>query len=166
VLDVLADGYGGFELMKPGDIGGGMYLNDWKDGGFIDMVGDFEDIYITASEYAATESPYKNAEYWLEKKESMRKALEGEKWQGVEVLLASYGYENYSGDAFVLFQRDGKLFEVNGSHCSCYGLEGQWEPEETSKEALLQRLDAGYFGNDGCSGNQFAAELRAVLADL
>lgn len=55
------------------------------------------------------------------------------------ILLASYTYEDYSGDAFVLFEKGGKLFEVNGSHCSCYGLEDQWEPEETTKEALLSR---------------------------
>lgn len=55
---------------------------------------------------------------------------------GVEVLLASYTYEHYSGSALVVFRKDGKLYEVNGSHCSCYGLEGQWEPEETSVEAL------------------------------
>ena len=49
-----------------------------------------------------------------------------------EILFASYGGCSYAGDALVLFERDGKLFEVNGSHGSCYGLEGQWNPEETS----------------------------------
>lgn len=56
-----------------------------------------------------------------------------------EVLLAYYTYEDYSGSAFVLYQKDGKLFEVHGSHCSCYGLEGQWEPEETTYAALSMR---------------------------
>jgi hypothetical protein len=36
----------------------------------------------------------------------------------------------------VIFEKDGKLWEVNGSHCSCYGLEGQWQPEETTWEAI------------------------------
>lgn len=58
---------------------------------------------------------------------------------GADILLASYALEDYEGSAFVLFKRAGKLFEVNGSHCSCYGLEGQWEPEETTAEALLAR---------------------------
>lgn len=58
---------------------------------------------------------------------------------GCDVLLAAYTYEDYSGDAFVLFRKDGILFEVNGGHCSCYGLEGQWEPEETTTECLLKR---------------------------
>jgi len=87
---------------------------------------------------------------------------------GVEIILASYTYEDYSGDAFVLFRKDGQLFEVNGDHCSCYGLEGQWEPEETSVEALRHRL-TGDFGTayvwdaKGKRKNVFAAELAAAL---
>lgn len=56
-----------------------------------------------------------------------------------EILLAVYDVPGYEGTAFVLFERDGKLYEVNGSHCSCYGLESQWEPEETSWKALAMR---------------------------
>jgi hypothetical protein len=62
-----------------------------------------------------------------------------------EVLYAEYKFAGgYDGSAFVLFRSNGKLYEVNGDHCSCFGLEGQWEPEETSVEALLMRpnLDA------------------------
>jgi hypothetical protein len=74
---------------------------------------------------------------------------------GAEILFASYTYENYEGDAFVLFRRDGNLYEVNGSHCSCYGLSEcdylgdnrtQWRPEETTIEALLHRLQNGEYG--------------------
>jgi hypothetical protein len=69
-----------------------------------------------------------------------------------EVLFAWYAYEDYSGDAFVLFQHDGKLYEVNGGHCSCYGLSeasysgeqsSQWGPEETTWEALAMRKFSG-----------------------
>lgn len=56
-----------------------------------------------------------------------------------EVLIAWYGNGSYCGAATVLFQRDGKLYEVSGSHCSCYGLDGQWSPGETSWEALALR---------------------------
>lgn len=66
-------------------------------------------------------------------------AITSEQLESVEILYAYYSYEDYSGDAHVIFRKDGKLYEVNGSHCSCYGLEGQWEPEETSVEALLFR---------------------------
>jgi hypothetical protein len=56
-----------------------------------------------------------------------------------EILFAWYDRADYSGAALVVFERDGKLYQVNGGHCSCYGLEGQWEPEETSAEVLGMR---------------------------
>lgn len=85
---------------------------------------------------------------------------------GANVLLASYGRPMCSGYAFVLFERDGKLYEVNGSHCSCYGLEDQWDPEETTVEALRHRLDIGNLGNERSEENPFSAELRQVLDAL
>ena len=73
--------------------------------------------------------------------------------ENAEILLAYYDQEDYEGYAFVLFQHAGKLYEVNGSHCSCYGLSEsnynggsntQWEPEETSIEALRLRRCGDY----------------------
>ena len=61
-----------------------------------------------------------------------------------DVLFASYQQGGYEGDALVLFKQDGKLYRVSGSHCSCYGLEGQWEPEETTVEALRHELNTEY----------------------
>lgn len=61
-----------------------------------------------------------------------------------QILFAAYCYENYSGSAFVVFEKEGALHEVNGSHCSCYGLEQQWTPEKTSWEALKGRSDDIY----------------------
>lgn len=63
-----------------------------------------------------------------------------------QMIAAVYEYEDYNGDAFVLFERDGKIFEVHGSHCSCMGLEGQWEPEETTVAALRHRITEGKYG--------------------
>lgn len=83
----------------------------------------------------------------------------------VSVLLASYGTPSYEGYAFVLFERDGQLYEVNGSHCSCYGLEGQWEPEETTVEAILHRIENGNLGKGNYQENPFAEELQKVLAE-
>lgn len=85
---------------------------------------------------------------------------------GAEVLIASYTYEDYSGSAFVLLRKDGKLFEVNGSHCSCHGLseqdyygngKSQWETEETTVEAIRHRLERGH-GFDGAND-----KIREVL---
>jgi len=66
-------------------------------------------------------------------------------WDGIkdaptdaEILFAYYGYEDYSGYAFVVFERDGKLFEAQDAHCSCNGLE-VWRPEETTWAALAMR---------------------------
>lgn len=59
----------------------------------------------------------------------------------VEILYAKYYGEDYEGDAWVLFRKDGVLYEVNGSHCSCYGLEGQWIPELSSAKAILMRTN-------------------------
>ena len=89
---------------------------------------------------------------------------------GAEILLPSYTDEDYQGDAYVLFRRDGKLFEVVGGHCSCYGLsessysginsETQWQPEETSVEAVRHRLESAYEFR-GCRD-----ELRDLLKTL
>lgn len=59
--------------------------------------------------------------------------------EGCRILFAAYENESYEGYAMVIFSKDGKLYEVNGSHCSWYGLEGQWQPEETSLDALKMR---------------------------
>lgn len=110
-----------------------MYLNDWKNGGFDEMVRNFN--------------------------------LNKDDLRDVDILLASYCDEwGLEGDAFVLFRHDGRLFEVNGSHCSCHGLEGQWNPEETTKEALLHRIDKGSLGNRG--NHHFSKELRELLESI
>lgn len=61
----------------------------------------------------------------------------------VDIIIASYSYESYDGNSFVLFEKSGELFEVIGGHCSCYGLEGQWEPQSTSKDALKRMIEEG-----------------------
>lgn len=62
-----------------------------------------------------------------------------EQQEGIDIIFAEYEYEEYSGSSLVIFIKDGKLYEVNGSHCSCNGLEDCWSPEETSAIALLAR---------------------------
>ena len=86
-----------------------------------------------------------------------------EELEGCNILLASYSTESYEGYAFVLYEKDGTLYEVNGSHCSCYGLDGQWEPEETSLEALRFRMENGNLGVDSYYGSRFQKELKEVL---
>lgn len=61
-----------------------------------------------------------------------------------DIICAFYDNAGYEGSAFVLFKRGRKLFEVHGSHCSCFGLEDQWEPEETTWGALAIRQSSVY----------------------
>ena len=80
--------------------------------------------------------------------------------ESAEILLAWYGYGDYSGDSFVLYKHEGKLYEVNGSHCSCNGLEGQWNPEETTIETLKHIAKEGtkFSGYEGSNDAQLALE--------
>jgi hypothetical protein len=96
---------------------------------------------------------FKSIEDVIEQYYAPKDALDGAK-----VHLAWYGYGHYCGDSLVIFEKNGKLQEVNGSHCSCYGLEGQWEPEETSWEALKLRNICGDY-----DGSQ---EAQALLEKL
>jgi len=57
-----------------------------------------------------------------------------------EILISNFNYD-YDSEVFILFRKGKKLYEVNGSHCSCYGYENQWLPELVTKEALLHRAD-------------------------
>lgn len=75
-----------------------------------------------------------------------------------EVLFHEYATGSYDGSAFTLFRdKQGRLMECNGSHCSCMGLEDQWKPEPTFKEALLKR---DFWGVED------KARLASVLAAL
>jgi len=61
----------------------------------------------------------------------------------IEILFAAYWPGDYSGDAAVIYYRKstGKYYEAYGGHCSCYGLEGQWErDEEIVAKELVKRI--------------------------
>jgi len=55
------------------------------------------------------------------------------------LLFAAYDCAQSSGVAVVLYVQHGTLYLVEGSHCSCTGLRGQWRPEPTSWAALARR---------------------------
>lgn len=89
-------------------------------------------------------------DFWAEtKKESLdimaRKfEVPVSEFRGCTFIVAQYSYEDYSGGSYCLFKKDGKLYENYGSHCSCYGLEEQWEPTEADIGAILLRLYKDY----------------------
>ena len=82
----------------------------------------------------------------------------------IDVLWASYEYEDYSGSAWVILEDGGKLYEVHGSHCSCNGLEGQWDPEATSWEFVAKELK-GHIGR-GYSSSEHSPEALIRLTLL
>ena len=52
-------------------------------------------------------------------------------------VFAEYDYSNWEGQAEVVYSYNGIIFYyVSGSHCSCFGLEEQWDPEEYDIEAI------------------------------
>ena len=86
-----------------------------------------------------------------------------------DVIIWDYTYENYQGSAFLLLQdkNTNKLYEVNGSHCSCYGLEGQFELEEVTKKELMFRLEnnKNYGAEDYWITHYFRGDLIKFLND-
>ena len=64
-----------------------------------------------------------------------------EQLENKHFVYAYYYDEDYLGDAYLLFIENDKLYEVVANHCSCYGLEGQFEPEEVPIEVLYDRLE-------------------------
>lgn len=53
-----------------------------------------------------------------------------------EILFYEYTYECYEGSAKGYYRRGDLYYAIGGSHCSCYGLEGQFDPEEYTLETF------------------------------
>jgi len=101
--------------------------------------------------------------YFKDGEDSIYSEFHIEKPEGVEILFATYDVEGYDGSAFVLFRQDGELYEVHGSHCSCYGLEDQWKPEKTSIKALrLQNLSVYHGGLVGAALTEFLTNFETA----
>lgn len=81
-------------------------------------------------------------EGWFASKEDVCREFDIRDFGGV-VLVASYDIDGYYGYANVVFMDGSKLFYVQGSHCSCDGLGGQWIPEEITVEEILHMQTHG-----------------------
>lgn len=56
-----------------------------------------------------------------------------------KVYYAGYFYADYEGSACVIYRRGrDNYYIVEGGHCSCNGLEGQWEPEHYKGKKLFK----------------------------
>jgi len=84
---------------------------------------------------------------------------DGSYLENKEVLIAYESVGSWGCDSSSFFLlRDkisGELFEIHGSHCSCYGFEGQLELEPSSVSSLKYRdregsifCTGGYDGDD------------------
>lgn len=96
--------------------------------------------------------------------------------EGCTLIVAYMSVGSYGCDsaAFVVFEKEGNLYEVNASHCSCYGFSEsdysgdtrtQWKPEAVEDvQAILQRSDwglaAGGYDDDQAAN---AAAIRKTL---
>ena len=87
--------------------------------------------------------------------ESVAKLLDN-----LDVLIAyeSVGSWGCDSSSFFLFKdKEGKLYEMHGSHCSCYGFEDQFRLEETESKALWYRMNQskrGVFSPGGYDYNE------------
>ena len=98
-------------------------------------------------------------------KEDVFRQFEVSNTEGINIIAASYDVNGYDGQAAVIFEKDGKFYETYGSHCSCYGLDGQWEPEEILVDELRNRIDNGRFAQS--YGEPFAeCVARGVLTHI
>lgn len=74
-------------------------------------------------------------------------AIAKEKLKNMKVLFAYESVGDYGCDSNSYFllkdKKTKKLYEVFGSHCSCYGFEGQLRMEEATIEQLKDRVSKG-----------------------
>lgn len=82
-----------------------------------------------------------------------------EELNALNLIVAAYSEGSYDGEAFALFKKGDEIYEVNDCHCSCNGL-ANWEPELTTKDALLKRSDS--YG----VWSEFKDELKEIIDAL
>lgn len=62
-----------------------------------------------------------------------------------QVLYAGYDRDGYDGSAQVVYRQGRRYYVVEGGHCSCYGLEGQFDPTEyRGKRELRTALEKAF----------------------
>ena len=89
--------------------------------------------------------------------------IKGDEYDDINVIVGYYNYEDYEGDAMVIFEHKDKLFTVEGGHCSCYGLEGQWNPDEITIDYLNHRALNGLFAYNNDHNNEIKNHLKEYI---
>ena len=94
--------------------------------------------------------------YWNDGgEESCRKRIDT-----LDIVIAYESVGDYDSIGWFLFKdtQTGELFELHGSHCSCYGFEDQFDLEETSIEYLTSDrfLFCAGWDDEQCTENELA----------
>lgn len=76
--------------------------------------------------------------YTFDNWEDVQRSFQMNEPEPSEVILASYDIDGYEGSATVIYRNKRRYYYVSGAHCSCYGLEEQWEPEEFQTKASFR----------------------------
>lgn len=82
-----------------------------------------------------------------------------------EVLYADYDTPGYEGDARVVYRNGDVYYYVNAGHCSCYGLEDQFNPDEYTKDDLLAYLEKQASNSYSSMEKKMAIEVLKVLSE-
>jgi hypothetical protein len=87
--------------------------------------------------------------------------------QNYNVLVAYENAEGYESSSWFLFKHKetGTLMEMSGSHCSCYGFEGQFELEPTTLEYLKSDKFNHFYGYKNLSYVS-ATKLKQFISEL
>lgn len=83
--------------------------------------------------------------------------------QEPSAVFAGYWPGDYSGSADVIYRDDaGQWWHASGGHCSCYGLEGMFNPDTFDPLVHLQALAEGrrVVGWDDVTNAEFDSWLR------
>lgn len=61
----------------------------------------------------------------------------------LHIFFSHYKYEDYSGSGYLwgYNEETDTFFYNSGSHCSCYGLEGQWDMEDHTYEEMVAVIE-------------------------
>ena len=81
----------------------------------------------------------------------------------VERVLFAIYEGGWDAQAIVIFLgKDNNLYEIHSYHCSCYDLEGQWEPELIDEEFIkhaIENYNKSSYYNDG----SYLEHLKKIL---
>jgi hypothetical protein len=80
-----------------------------------------------------------------------------------EVIFAKYDQDGYEGSAILVYKLDGKYYTCEGSHCSCYGIDESWSPEEYELPVLIAALEKRK-GSAWCAPDE--KDLKTILRRL